>query len=87
MAAGMVSGLVVVGEATLDFDASNAWKAGVSKQMTSGIASLFKTNGVEWVKGTGRFKDMRTPSRTITRKPVQPRFDASLYFARNGRCP
>ena len=28
--------------------------------MTSGVASLFKTNGVEWVKGTGRFKDAKT---------------------------
>src|SRR5206468_182937 len=30
------------------------------KQMTSGVASLFKANGVEWVKGTGRFKDANT---------------------------
>ena len=48
---------VQVSGATLDFPASNAWKAGVVKQMTSGVASLFKANGVEWVKGTGRFKD------------------------------
>jgi dihydrolipoamide dehydrogenase len=48
---------VQVGEARLDFAASNAWKAGVVKQMTSGVASLFKANGVEWVKGTGRFRD------------------------------
>src|SRR5213592_2636279 len=51
---------VRVGEATLDFAASNAWKAGVVKQMTSGVASLFKANGVEWVKGTGRFTDANT---------------------------
>src|SRR2546426_3492645 len=51
---------VRVGEATLDFAASNAWKAGVVKQMTSGVAGLFKANGVEWVKGTGRFKDANT---------------------------
>jgi dihydrolipoamide dehydrogenase len=51
---------VEVGEAKLDFPASNAWKAGVSKQMTSGVASLFKTNGVEWVKGKGRFTDANT---------------------------
>src|ERR1051326_7966309 len=48
---------VQVGEARLDFAASNAWKAGVVKQMTSGVASLFKASGVEWVKGTGSFKD------------------------------
>src|SRR3989440_8540847 len=51
---------VNVGEATLDFAASNAWKAGVVKQMTQGVAGLFKANGVEWVKGTGRFTDANT---------------------------
>src|SRR5437764_1698943 len=51
---------VQVGEAKLDFAASNAWKAGVVKQMTSGVAGLFKANGVEWVKGLGRFKDAHT---------------------------
>jgi dihydrolipoamide dehydrogenase len=51
---------VRVGEATLDFPASNAWKAGVVKQMTDGVASLFKANGVEWVKGSGRFTDANT---------------------------
>ncbi|HVH51457.1 MAG TPA: dihydrolipoyl dehydrogenase [Gaiellaceae bacterium] len=51
---------VQVGEAKLDFATSNEWKAGVVKQMTSGVASLFKANGVEWVKGTGRFKDANT---------------------------
>src|SRR3954453_10226773 len=51
---------VRVGEATLDFGASNAWKAGVVKQMTSGVAGLLKANGVEWVKGKGAFKDANT---------------------------
>src|SRR5947207_924487 len=51
---------VAVGEAKLDFAASNAWKAGVVKQMTSGVASLFKANGVEWVKGAGRFTHSST---------------------------
>ena len=53
---------VQVGEAKLDFAMSNEWKAGVVKQMTSGVAGLFKANGVEWVKGTGRFKDASTIS-------------------------
>src|SRR5438876_914864 len=48
---------VRVGEPQLDLAAANDWKAGVVKQMTGGVASLFKANGVEWVKGTGRFKD------------------------------
>src|SRR5260370_6025511 len=28
--------------------------------MTDGVAMLFKANGVEWVKGTGTFKDANT---------------------------
>jgi dihydrolipoamide dehydrogenase len=51
---------VQVGEPTLDFAAANRWKDGVVKQMTGGVASLFKANGVEWVKGTGRFADANT---------------------------
>src|SRR6476659_5025528 len=53
---------VVVGEAKLDMAAANEWKAAVVKQMTSGVASLFKANGVEWVRGAGRFKDANTIS-------------------------
>jgi len=51
---------VQVGEPKLDFAASNDWKAGVVKQLTQGVAGLFKANGVEWVKGSGRFKDANT---------------------------
>ena len=53
---------VRVGEAHLDFAASNAWKAGVVEQMTQGVAGLFKANGVEWVKGAGTFRDANTIS-------------------------
>src|SRR5256885_735810 len=51
---------VRVGEPTLDFAAANEWKAAVVKQMTGGVAALFKANGVEWVKGVGRFMDPTT---------------------------
>jgi dihydrolipoamide dehydrogenase len=51
---------VDVGEPKLDFAKSNEWKSSVVKQMTQGIAGLFKANGVEWVRGTGRFKDANT---------------------------
>jgi dihydrolipoamide dehydrogenase len=51
---------VDVSDTKLDFAASNAWKAGVVTQMTQGVASLFKANGVEWVRGVGRFKDANT---------------------------
>ncbi len=50
----------VVGEPRLDFGAANAWKDAVVKQMTGGIAQLFKANGVEWVTGRGRFTGANT---------------------------
>ena len=48
---------VEVGAPNLDFATANEWKSQVVDQMTSGVAILFKANGVEWVKGAGRFKD------------------------------
>jgi dihydrolipoyl dehydrogenase len=48
---------VVTAEPRLDFAVAGEWKAAVVKQMTGGVASLFKANGVEWVKGAGQFKD------------------------------
>jgi dihydrolipoamide dehydrogenase len=51
---------VKVGEAELDFAAANEWKANVVKTLTTGVAGLFKANGVQWVKGRGRFKDANT---------------------------
>ena len=53
---------VEVGAPRLDLPVANEWKAAVVKQMTGGVASLFKANGVEWVKGAGRFKDANTIS-------------------------
>jgi dihydrolipoamide dehydrogenase len=51
---------VQVGEPKLDLATANVWKDGVVKQMTSGVASLFKANGVEWVNGAGTFRDAHT---------------------------
>ena len=51
---------VGVSEPQLDFSQAAAWKDGVVKQMTGGVASLLKANGVEWVKGTGRFTSPTT---------------------------
>ena len=48
---------VVTGEPQLDFAQANEWKAAVVRQMTGGVASLFKANGVTWVQGAGRFTD------------------------------
>lgn len=46
---------VRAGEPVLDFAKSNEWKDSVVTQMTGGVASLLKANGVEWVQGEGRF--------------------------------
>ncbi|MDQ3865804.1 MAG: FAD-dependent oxidoreductase, partial [Actinomycetota bacterium] len=51
---------VNVGSPELDFAKANEWKAAIVKQLTGGVASLFKANGVEWVKGAGRFTDATT---------------------------
>ena len=51
---------VKLGGFQLEFGKANEWKDGVVKQMTQGVASLFKANGVEWVKGNGTFKDANT---------------------------
>ncbi len=51
---------VDVGPPKLDFRRANEWKDAIVKQLTGGVASLFKASGVEWVKGTGRFKDANT---------------------------
>ena len=51
---------VNVSEPELDFGQAVEWKNGVVKQMTGGIAGLFKANGVEWVKGKGTFTGANT---------------------------
>ena len=51
---------VKVGAPELDFARANEWKDAIVGQLTNGVASLFKANGVEWVKGKGAFKDANT---------------------------
>ncbi len=51
---------VNVSKPELDFGQAVEWKNGVVKQMTGGVAGLFKANGVEWVKGRGRFTGPNT---------------------------
>jgi dihydrolipoamide dehydrogenase len=48
------------GEPALDFARANEWKDAVVKQMTGGVASLFKANGVTWLQGTGTFESPTT---------------------------
>jgi dihydrolipoamide dehydrogenase len=45
---------------TLDFGTVASWKDAVVDQMTGGVASLFKANGVEWVNGKGTFTGPNT---------------------------
>ena len=51
---------VEVSQPQLNFGQAVEWKNGVVKQMTGGVATLFKANGVEWVKGRGRFSGPNT---------------------------
>ncbi len=53
---------VQVSEPKLDLAQANVWKDAIVKQLTGGVATLFKANGVEWVKGVGTFKDANTIS-------------------------
>jgi dihydrolipoamide dehydrogenase len=50
----------VTGEPRLDFAAASSWKDAVVKQMTGGVAQLFKANGVEWARGRGTFTGPNT---------------------------
>jgi len=49
-----------ISEASLDFERANAWKTSTVERMTSGVAMLFKANGVERAKGFGRFTGPHT---------------------------
>jgi dihydrolipoamide dehydrogenase len=51
---------VITGEPQLDFAQANEWKDAVVKQMTGGVAQLFKVNNVTWFQGVGRFEDARS---------------------------
>jgi len=51
---------VTAADPALDFATANEWKAAVVKQMTGGVASLFKANGVTWLQGVGRFENANT---------------------------
>lgn len=39
---------------------ANEWKASVVQKETIGVASLFESNHVQWVKGSGTFRDAHT---------------------------
>jgi dihydrolipoamide dehydrogenase len=39
----------------LDFPKANEWKSSVVQKETQGVAALFESNHVQWIKGTGTF--------------------------------
>lgn len=45
---------ISVGKTTMDIETMQARKDGIVKQLTGGIAALFKANGVTHIKGTGK---------------------------------
>jgi dihydrolipoamide dehydrogenase len=51
---------VATAEPRLEFGTVASWKDAVVDQMTGGVATLFKANGVEWVKGKGTFTGPNT---------------------------
>ncbi len=51
---------VTASEPSIDFAQANEWKAQVVKQVTGGVATLFKANDVTWFQGNGRFDDARS---------------------------
>src|SRR4026209_1972457 len=51
---------VVTGEPQLDFAKANEGKAEVVRQMTGGVATLFKANNVTWLEGSARFEGARS---------------------------
>ena len=51
---------VKMGKVSLDLDAMQAEKAAAVKDLTGGIAFLFKKNKVTWLKGHGTFADKHT---------------------------
>lgn len=51
---------IEVGTPKLNMAKTQEWKSGVVKQLTGGIATLFKMNGVDHMKGVATFKDAKT---------------------------
>ena len=51
---------VKTGKVELDLDVMQGEKASAVKDLTGGIAFLFKKNKVDWLKGLGTFKDAHT---------------------------
>src|SRR5205823_3845547 len=66
---------IKISEPTLDFATANEWKAAIVKQMTSGVASLFKANGVEWVKGIEMLQQLISQEDADAAKELAKQFE------------
>ncbi len=53
----------------LDFDAMMKRKVSVVEGLTNGVATLFKQNKVDWIKGEARFKDQKILE--VDGKPIE----------------
>jgi dihydrolipoamide dehydrogenase len=63
------------GTVTLDLHQSQAWKNRVVESLTTGIAQLFKSNGVDHVRGTA---ELTGPNRAVVRKSDGSSVDVSF---------
>jgi len=51
---------IAAGEPTIDFAATQRWKAGIVERLTTNVGTLIRGNGGETVYGTARLLDART---------------------------
>jgi dihydrolipoamide dehydrogenase len=57
---------ITFGEPDIDVDALRSWKQGVVKKLTGGVGTLARSRKIDFVRGTGTFKDANTLSVELT---------------------
>src|SRR4051794_33099632 len=57
---------ILAGEIKLDLSAMMKRKDGVVRQLTNGIAGLFKKHKIDWVQGTGKFVGIEGESKVVS---------------------
>jgi len=62
---------IEVGKTKLDFEKTIAWKDGIVKKLTSGIAGLLKGNKVKMMQGEARFKSSKKLEVTTSEGKVE----------------
>ena len=66
---------ITAGEPSIDFAATQAWKAGIVEKLTTNVASLIRSNGGDLARGTARLLDARTVEVALAEDGVE-RFTA-----------